>query len=129
MAERSRVDPIAIVSRLARGPVAEDCAMEAEIALDTLAFLDAECRETACDPGQTAHFVVLDLAAALIAFGAVRSVDELTAWLREEVPDAAPRTHEGRPQHEAPIGGRASRGVLVDASGGDLARGERFPSD
>jgi hypothetical protein len=88
MVER-RVDPIAIVARIKRGPVDKDDAVEAEIALDTLDFLDAECRETGCDPGPTAHLVVLDLAAALIAFGAVRSVDELAAWLRKEAPGRA----------------------------------------
>ena len=89
MVERSRVDPVAIVARICRGPVDKDDAVEAEVALDTLDFLDAECRETECDPGPTAHLVVLDLAAALIAFGAVRSVDELVAWLREEAPARA----------------------------------------
>jgi hypothetical protein len=89
MAERPRVNPVAIVSRIARGPVGEDCAAEAEIGLDTLDFLDAECREAKCDPGQAAHFVVLDLAAALLAFGAVRDVNELASWLRKEAPGRA----------------------------------------
>jgi hypothetical protein len=89
MAERPRVNPVAIVSRIARGAVSEDCAVEAEVALDTLTFLDAECCEADCDPGQTTHFVVLDLCAALIAFGAVRNVDELAAWLRAEAPARA----------------------------------------
>ena len=89
MAERPRVNPVAIVARIARGPVGKDCEAEAEIALATLDFLDAECRESGCDPGPTAHFVVLDLAAALLAFGAVRDVNELTSWLRKEAPARA----------------------------------------
>jgi hypothetical protein len=89
MAERPRVNPVSIVARIKRGPVDKDCAAEAEIALDALDFLDAECRESGCDPGPTAHFVVLDLAAALLAFGAVRNVEELVQWLREEVPGRA----------------------------------------
>jgi hypothetical protein len=103
MVER-RVDPIAIVARIKRGPVAEDCAVEAEVALDTLDFLDAECRETGCDPGPTAHLVVLDLAAALIAFGAVRSVDELVAWLRKEAPARALELVKAVANMKAPIG-------------------------
>ena len=89
MAERPRVNPVAIVARIARGPVGKDCEAEAEIALATLDFLDAECRESGCDPGPTAHFVVLDLAAALLAFGAVRNVEELAHWLCKEAPARA----------------------------------------
>jgi hypothetical protein len=89
MAERSRVDPIAVVARIARGPVDKDDAAEAEIALDTLSFLDAECREADCDPGWTAKLTVLDLCAAMLAFGAARDVNELVAWLRAEAPARA----------------------------------------
>ena len=55
MAERPRVDPVAIVARLERGPVGKDGEAEAEIALATLDFLDPACRESGCDPGPTAH--------------------------------------------------------------------------
>ena len=81
MTERPRVDPIAIVARTGRGPVDQDDMAEAEIALDTLAFLDAECREADCDPGWTAKLTVLDLCAAMLAFGAARDVNELVAWI------------------------------------------------
>jgi hypothetical protein len=104
MAERPRVNPIAIVARLARAPVDEDGdAAMAEIALETLNFLDAECREGGVDPGPTAHLVVLDLAAALIAFGAVRSVDELAAWLRREAPARARELAKAVANMKAPI--------------------------
>ena len=90
MAARSRVNPVSIVARLARAPVVEDSdAAMAEIALETLAFLDAECCEGNVDPGPTAHLVVLDLCAALLAFGSVRNVDELVVWLRQEAPARA----------------------------------------
>ena len=105
MAERPRVNPVSIVARLARAPVGEagDAAM-AEIALETLAFLDAECREGGVDPGPTAHLVVLDLAAALIAFGGVRSVDELAAWLRKEAPARARELAKTVASMKVPIG-------------------------
>jgi hypothetical protein len=106
MAERPRVNPVAIVARIARGPVGKDCEAEAEIALATLDFLDAECRESGCDPGPTAHFVVLDLAAALLAFGAVRNVEELVHWLRKEAPARA---------RELSKAVSARRGALSDA--------------
>jgi hypothetical protein len=105
MAERPRVNPVAIVARIARGPVGKDCEAEAEIALATLDFLDAECRESGCDPGPTAHFVVLDLAAALLAFGAVRNVEELVHWLRKEAPARAPVNCRKRCR---PAGGRSA---------------------
>lgn len=40
-------------------------------------------------PGPSAHLAILDLAAALLAFGAVRSIDELIVWLRKEAPARA----------------------------------------
>jgi hypothetical protein len=90
MAERARVNPVAVIARIGRAiPEDKDDAAEAEIALATLDFLAAECSESGCDPGPTAHFVILDLAAALLAFGGVRSADELAAWLRKEVPARA----------------------------------------
>jgi hypothetical protein len=89
MAERPRVNPVAVAARIARGPVDEDDAAEAECAIDTLAFLDHACKATNCDPGWTAKLAVLDLASALVAFGAARDVNELVQWLREEIPDRA----------------------------------------
>ena len=90
MAERPRVNPVSIVARLARAPVVDDSdAAMAEIALETLTFLEAECSEGDIDPGPTAHLVVLDLCAALIAFGSVRNVEELVVWLRQEAPARA----------------------------------------
>jgi hypothetical protein len=104
MAER-RVNPVGIVARLARAPVGEDSdAAMAEIALETLNFLDAECREGGVDPGPTAHLVVLDLAAALMAFGAVRNVDELAAWLRREAPARARELGRAVADMRLPIG-------------------------
>jgi hypothetical protein len=105
MAERPRVNPVSIVARLARAPAVDDSdAAMAEIALETLNFLDAECREGRVDPGPTAHLVVLDLAAALIAFGAVRNVDELAAWLRREAPARARELGRTVASMKAPIG-------------------------
>jgi hypothetical protein len=105
MAERPRVNPVAIVACLARAPVGEDGdAMAAEIALETLNFLDAECREGGVDPGPTAHLVVLDLAAALMAFGAVRNVDELAAWLLREAPARARELGRAVADIRLPIG-------------------------
>jgi hypothetical protein len=90
MAERARINPVAYIARLARGVPGEDSdAAAAGIALETLNFLDAECHEGGVDPGPTAHLVVLDLAAALIAFGSVRSADDLAQWLRREAPARA----------------------------------------
>jgi hypothetical protein len=86
---QARLNPVGIAARLARAPVDADTDAMAEIALETLSFLDAECQEGGVDPGPTAHFAVLDLAAALVAFGSVRGIDELVSWLRQEVPARA----------------------------------------
>lgn len=105
MAERPRLDPIAYIARLARAVPGEDSdAAMAEIALETLNFLDAECSEGDVDPGPTAHLVVLDLAAALIAFGSVRSVDELVHWLRREAPARANELAKTVASMKLPIG-------------------------
>jgi hypothetical protein len=89
MAERPRVNPIGIVARIKRGPVDKDDAGEAEVAVDVLDFLDHACKATGSEPGWTAKLVVLDLCAALLAFGSVQNVDELVQWLREEAPGRA----------------------------------------
>ncbi len=88
MAERY-VNYAAVVANILRGPVDEDAAAEAEAGVNTLAFLEIRCEELDCDPGEAAHFAVLDLSAA--AFGGVRDVEELVSWLREELPV---RAHE-----------------------------------
>jgi hypothetical protein len=74
MAERPRVDLVSIVSRIRRGPVDKDDAMEAEVAVDVLDFLDHACKN-GCEPGRTAKLTVLDLCAAIVAFGAARNVN------------------------------------------------------
>jgi hypothetical protein len=105
MAERSRVDLVSIVARIKRGPVDKDDAAEAEVAVDTLAFLDAECRASGYDPGWTAKLTVLDLCGAIVRFGAARDVNELVQWLREEVPGRA---------RELPKAVSASKGAFSD---------------
>jgi hypothetical protein len=89
MAERPRVDLVSIVARIKRGPVVDDDAAEAEVAVDVLDFLDHACKATGCEPGWAAKLTVLDLCAALLAFGAARDVNELVQWLREEAPARA----------------------------------------
>jgi hypothetical protein len=89
MAERARVDLVSVVARIKRGPVDKDDAAEAEVAVDTLAFLDHACKATNCEPGWVAKLTVLDLCAAIVGFGAARDVNELVQWLREEVPGRA----------------------------------------
>jgi hypothetical protein len=89
MAERPRVDLVSIVARIKRGPVDKDDAMEAEVAVDVLDFLDHACKATGCEPGWTAKLTVLDLCAAIVGFGAARDVNELVQWLREEIPGRA----------------------------------------
>jgi hypothetical protein len=69
-------------------PEDEDAAA-CEVAVDTLMFLADECEDRDCEPGPAAHLAILDLAAALLAFGGVRDVDKLAQWLREEVPARA----------------------------------------
>jgi hypothetical protein len=52
-------------------------------------FLEERCEDLGVDCGPVAHLAVLDLCAALLAFGGVRSVGELTQWLHEELPARA----------------------------------------
>jgi hypothetical protein len=77
MVERPRVDLVSIVARIKRGPVDEDDAAEAEVAVDVLDFLDHACKATGCEPGWTAKLTVLDLCAAIVGFGAARNVNEV----------------------------------------------------
>jgi hypothetical protein len=106
MAERSRVNYASVVAHIGRA-VPEDGDMAAhEAAVDTLMFLEERCEELDADCGPTAHLAILDLAAALLAFGGVRSVGELTLWLHKELPGRA------RELAKAVAGGR---GALADA--------------
>ena len=86
MAERDPVNYAAIVAHIGRAVPEDGESAECEAAIDTLCFLEERCQELDADPGPSAHLAILDLAAALLAFGAVRSVDELIAWLRKEAP-------------------------------------------
>jgi hypothetical protein len=91
MAERDPVNYAAIVAHIGRAVPENGESAECEAAIDTLCFLEERCQELDADPGPSAHLAILDLAAALIAFGAVRNVEELAAWLRKEAPA---RAHE-----------------------------------
>jgi hypothetical protein len=89
MVERDPVNYAAIVAHMGRAVPEDGESAESEAAIDTLCFLEERCQELDADPGSSAHLAILDLASALIAFGAVRSVDELVAWLRKEAPARA----------------------------------------
>ena len=89
MAARDPVNYAAVVASIRRGPVDESVAAEAEAGVDTLAFLAGECEATSCDPGQAAHYTILDIGAALVVLGGVLNADELIAWLRAELPGRA----------------------------------------
>jgi hypothetical protein len=89
MAERDPVNSAAIVAHIRRATPEEGESAECKAAIDTLCFLEERCQELDADPGPSAHLAILDLASALIAFGAVRGVDELIAWLRKEAPARA----------------------------------------
>jgi hypothetical protein len=107
MAERPLIDFAAVVASIGRATPEEGSAPEAEAAVDTLCFLEARAEQLNADPGPAAHLAVLDLCAALLAFGGVRNVDELAQWLREEVPDRARELAKavaasGGPLSEAP---------------------------
>lgn len=89
MAARPRVNYAAVVAHIGRA-VPEDGDMAAhEAALDTLCFLEERCEDLEVDCGPVVHLAILDLAAALLAFGGVRSVGELTGWLHKELPGRA----------------------------------------
>ena len=106
MVERSRVNYAAVVAHIGRA-IPEDGDVAAhEAAVDTLCFLEERCEELDADCGPTAHLAVLDLCAALLAFGGVRSVGELTQWLHKELPERA------RELAKAVAGGE---GTLADA--------------
>ena len=90
MAERYRTNFAAVIADIRRAPVDESVG-GGRGSVDTLAFLAGECEATGCDPGQAAHYTILDFGAAFVALGGVRNVDELIAWLRHELPG---RAHE-----------------------------------
>ena len=89
MAERNSINYARVITSIVRARPEDGDTATCEAAVDTLAYLACECEERGCDPGPTAHLAILDLAAALLAFGGVRNVDELAQWLREEVPGRA----------------------------------------
>ena len=107
MAARDPVNYAAVVASIRRGPVDGSVAAEPEAGVDTLAFLAGECEATDCDPGQAAHYAILDLGAALVALGGVRNADELIAWLRAELPGRARELAKvvavGTPFDEMPV--------------------------
>jgi hypothetical protein len=92
MAERPRLTPIdfaAIVANIGRAIPEGGADAAAEAAVDVLAFLEERAEELGAAPGPAAHLAVLDLCAALLAFGGERDIEELIAWLRKELPARA----------------------------------------
>jgi hypothetical protein len=89
MAERLAINFASIVASIGRASPEERDTAECEAAVDTLAFLEERADELGAEPGPAAQLAILDLAAALLAFGGVRNVDELVGWLREETPPRA----------------------------------------
>jgi hypothetical protein len=51
--------------------------------------LEARCDERGAEPREAALLAILDLASGLLAFNGVRSLAELVAWLRSELPGRA----------------------------------------
>lgn len=89
MAERPALNLVSIVANIGRTSQNDRDMAAAEVAVDVLRFIERECEELGASPGPAAHLVILDLAAALIAFNGVRNVDDLVSWLREELPARA----------------------------------------
>ena len=90
MAERHpAINLISAVANMGRVRPEDEHTAAAEIAVDTLQFIEDACDETGAAPGVTAHLVILDIAAALLAFNGTRSIEELVSWLREEAPARA----------------------------------------
>jgi hypothetical protein len=118
MAERDPVNYAAIVGHIRRATPEEGESAECEAAIDTLCFLEERCQGLDADPGPSPHLAILDLASALIAFGAVRGVDELIAWLRKEAPARARESGRGqqsatRRRTAVSVPAYAARGVLA----------------
>jgi hypothetical protein len=85
MAER--IDyTINVVANIERVVPADGDETAAEAAVDTLGFLEQRCIDLDAEPRLVASLAVLDLCAALVAFGGVRNAEEIHAWLRQELP-------------------------------------------
>ena len=90
MAERRpAINLISAVANMGRVRPEDEHTAAAEIAVDVLGFVEDACDASGADPAVTAHHVILDLAAALLAFNGTRSIDELVSWLRQEAPARA----------------------------------------
>jgi hypothetical protein len=89
MNERSTINYAAVVADIGRKVQDDRDQTACEVAVDTLMFLADECEDRDCEPGPAAHLAILDLAAAIIAFGGVRTIDDLAEWLRKEAPARA----------------------------------------
>jgi hypothetical protein len=87
MSEQHPIRYAAVAASIERGGPEDD--VESTIAVKTLVFLAEHADKAAADPGPVAHLAVLDLCAALLAFGGVRGIEDLVAWLREELPARA----------------------------------------
>jgi hypothetical protein len=88
MVARLPLDPVVIIANMARAVPEDGLTAAQEVALDTLIYLEEHSEDLGSAPGPTAHLVILDLAGALIAFGA-SNIEELIFWLRAEAPSRA----------------------------------------
>jgi hypothetical protein len=89
MAERPHIALVRIVAEIGREQPKDEDAAACEAAVDALVFLADECDQRECNHGEAARLAILDLAAAIVAFGGVRNIDELVQWLRKEAPARA----------------------------------------
>jgi hypothetical protein len=79
------LDPLELVAIIGR---AKRCAppLPEAVADGLLADLTIRCTDAGADPAEVARLAMLDLAASLVAFGAVRTLGELISWIGREAP-------------------------------------------
>jgi hypothetical protein len=80
------LDPLEIAAVIGHAVSDARFRLPEAVADGLLADLTVRARDAGADPGEVARLAVLDLAASLVAFGAVRTLGELMGWIGREAP-------------------------------------------
>jgi hypothetical protein len=83
---RPPLDPLKIVALAGRARNDAADGLPEAVADGLLAGLTIRCADAGADPAEVARLAMLDLAASLVAFGAVRTLGELVTWIGREAP-------------------------------------------
>jgi hypothetical protein len=82
----AHLDPLEIAAMIGHASGDARHALPEAVVNGLLADLVVQTRDAGADPAEVARLAMLDLAASLVAFGAVRTLGELVGWIGREAP-------------------------------------------